>query len=60
MAKIVKKRRPRGQAAIGDINATKVVATSMIADELKLLLEKTQRLRDLRLAASDSESKREL
>lgn len=60
MQEQVKKRRKKGPAAIGDINVTKVIATSMIEDELKERQAKTQRLRELRLSAGKDEAKVEI
>ncbi|KQS77167.1 hypothetical protein ASG25_17540 [Rhizobium sp. Leaf384] len=52
MEKVIKKRRAKGQAAIGDIHATKLIVTSMIEDELKQRQAKTQKLKEMRLAAA--------
>jgi hypothetical protein len=50
MPDIKKKRRPKGQAAIGDIHQTKVVVTAMISDEAEQRRKKTEWLRALRAA----------
>lgn len=52
-----KKRRPKGQPALGDVIATKAVAEAMIAQEAEERRRKTERLRELRLQRSDSASR---
>ena len=49
-----KKRRPRGPAAIGDIDETKRVFDEIISKEAEDRRAKTERLRQLRLAAAAS------
>lgn len=49
-----KKRRPKGQAALGDVIATKAIAEAMIAQEAEERRRKTVRLRELRLQRPDS------
>jgi hypothetical protein len=46
----IKKRRPKGQAALGNIDRTKAIATAMISDEAEERRKKTERLRALRAA----------
>jgi hypothetical protein len=60
MEKFAKKRRPRGQGALGNVHETKLIATSIIEQELKHTLEKSQRLREARLAAEETRCKLEL
>ncbi|KQS78830.1 hypothetical protein ASG25_09355 [Rhizobium sp. Leaf384] len=50
MTDIQKKRRAKGQPALGDIYQTKVVVTAMISDEAEERRKKTERLRALRAA----------
>lgn len=52
-----KKRRPRGQAAIGNIDETKRIFDMIISQEAEERRKKTKRLKQLRLAASASPSK---
>jgi hypothetical protein len=49
----IKKRRPKGQAALGNIDKTKVIATAMIHDEAEERRKKTERLRALRAAPQE-------
>ena len=49
-----KTRRPKGQAAIGDIHQTKVVVAAMIRDEAEERRKKTERLRALRNGATEA------
>lgn len=57
MSDIKKKRRPKGQAAIGDIYQTKLVVTAMINDEADERRKKTERLRALRASNLGSDVK---
>ncbi|TCM45530.1 hypothetical protein C8J36_1219 [Rhizobium sp. PP-F2F-G48] len=47
----IKKRRPKGQAALGDVYETKRVVEDMLSAQSEERRLKTDRLRALRLAA---------
>ncbi|MFP5077009.1 hypothetical protein ACLE20_06845 [Rhizobium sp. YIM 134829] len=51
MSEEKKERRPRGQAALGDIDETKRVVETMLSHEEEQRRAKTERLRQLRLTA---------
>ena len=47
-----KKRRPKGEAALGDIHRTKTIAEAMIAEAAEARRKKTERLKALRMAST--------
>lgn len=53
MIEAKKKRRPKGQAAIGNIDQTKIVATAMIDNDVEERRKKTERLKALRCGTSE-------